>query len=124
MRSEIIDRVTKGEDVILDIDVQGALQIKKHIKNMPILEKCVEFVFIGPPDVAELEKRLRSRGTETEESIAVRLQNARNELEKWAQYDYLIINKEIDKTVDDMEHLIDIMHKSTKRLTKSGFFND
>jgi len=124
LRSEIIDRVTQGEDVILDIDVQGAMQIKKHIQNMSVLEKCVEFVFIGPPDFAELEKRLRSRGTETEESIAIRLQNARNELEQWAQYDYLIINKEIDQTVDDMENLIDILHKSTKRLTKSGFFND
>lgn len=122
LRSEIIERINKGEDVLLDIDVQGALQIKEYAKNDPLLEKCVEFTFIGPPSFAELEKRLRLRGTETEESIAVRLKNAKEELEKWQEYDFLIINKEIEKAVDDMEHLIDILHKKTKRLKESGFF--
>lgn len=122
LRSEIIDRIESGEDVLLDIDVQGALQIKEYVKNDELLAKCVEFAFIGPPDFAELERRLRSRGTETEEAISVRLKNARDELEKWDEYDYLIINKDLDKAVDDMEHLIDILHKCTKRLKDSGFF--
>ena len=122
LRSEIIDRINQGEDVLLDIDVQGALQIKKYVKNDDLLARCVEFVFIGPPSFEELERRLRSRGTETEEAIAVRLKNASDELEKWNEYDYLVINKELDKAVDDMEHLIDILHKCTKRLKDSGFF--
>lgn len=122
LRSEIFDRVNNGEDVLLDIDVQGALQIKEYVKSDDFLAQCVEFAFIGPPDFAELERRLRTRGTETEEAITIRLKNARYELEKWNEYDYLIINKDLDKAVDDMEHLIDILHKCTKRLKDSGFF--
>ena len=96
LRSEILDRVIDGEDVLLDIDVQGALLIREFIKNDQFLAKCVEFAFIGPPNFAELENRLRLRATETEEAIAVRLKNAKNELEKWDKYDFLIINKDID----------------------------
>lgn len=123
LRSEIIDRVTSGEDVLLDIDVQGAMQIKKYAENDEILKKCIEMVFIGPPNFKELEKRLRARATESEESIRIRLQNARTELEKWNEYGFLVINKELDKAVADMKAFIDVMHKSTKRLKESGFYN-
>lgn len=122
LRSEIVDQVANGNDVLLDIDVQGALQIREYIKDDELMAKCVEFAFIGPPDFLELERRLRSRGTEDEDTVQLRLQNAMDELNKWQEYDFLIINKDLDQTVKDMENLIDILHKSTKRMKKSGFF--
>ncbi len=122
LRSEVIDKVSAGEDVLLDIDVQGAMQIKKYAESDELLAKCLELVFIGPPSFDELERRLRSRATETEDAILLRLKNAKSELELWQEYGYLIINNELDEAVSDMKAFLDVMHKSTKRLNHSGFF--
>ena len=122
LRSEIIEKVSAGQDVLLDIDVQGAMQIKKYAESDDLLKKCLELVFIGPPSFDELERRLRSRATETEEAIQLRLNNAKSELELWCKYEYLIINNELDKAVADMKAFLDLMHKSTKRLKSSGFY--
>ena len=122
LRSEVIDKVNAGQDVLLDIDVQGAMQIKKYAEKDAILAKCLELVFIGPPSFDELERRLRSRATETEEAILLRLKNAESELKQWNQYGYLIINNELDKAVADMKAFLDVMHNSCKRLKSSGFF--
>jgi guanylate kinase len=121
LRSEVIDRVSAGRDVVLDIDVQGAMQIKKYAEGDELLADSLELVFIGPPSFEELENRLRSRATETEEAIQLRLKNAESELEQWHKYEYLIINNELDEAVSDMKAFLDIMHKSTKRLTNPGF---
>ncbi len=122
LKSEIIDRVNVGKDVLLDIDVQGALQIRESSKKYLLLGKCSEFVFLGPPSFDELERRLRSRGTEEEESIRKRLDNAKSELGHWKDYDYLIINQDVEQAVKDMENLIETLHKSTKRLEDTGFY--
>jgi len=122
LRSEIIDRVSAGEDVLMDIDVQGAMQIKEYAEEDEVLSNSIELVFIGPPNFEELEHRLRSRATESEESIQVRLKNAKAELEKWHEYGFLVINKELGKAVADMKAFLDVMHKSTKRLKDSGFY--
>jgi len=122
LKSEVVQRVASGADVLLDIDVQGAKQINRQAKDDPVLSRCVESVFIGPPSFAELERRLRNRATETEEVIQRRLQNARDEMEHWREYGFLVINKEIDRTVCDMRNLVDILHKSSKRLEDSGFY--
>jgi len=121
-RAEIANRVLEGRDVLLDIDVQGAARIREKAKSDDILARCFEYVFIGPPSYDELERRLRSRDTETEEAIRIRLETARTELERWRDYDFLIINKTVDATVADLRAFIDIMRKSTKRLEDSGFF--
>ena len=117
LKSEIIDKVSKGIDVLLDIDVQGAVQIKKVSDQNEILSKSVELVFIAPPSYEELEKRLRSRGTETDESLNIRLTNAKNEMNEWKNYSYYIINDKIDDTVNEMVQLINALHKSTKRMS-------
>jgi guanylate kinase len=122
LKSEIIDRVESGKDVLLDIDVQGAIQVRKSSEKKSLIERCSEYVFLGPPSFEELERRLRSRGTEKEESIRKRLDNAKSELEHWKNYDYLIINKDVEQAVKDMENLIEMLHKSTKRLEDAGFF--
>jgi len=121
LKSEVIDKVSAGYDVLMDIDVQGALQIKKCAENDELLAKSLELVFIGPPSFSELERRLRFRATETEEAIQLRLQNAESELEQWREYEYLIINDNLDDAVMEMKAFMDIMHKKTQRLRKSGF---
>ena len=111
---EVVDRLKVGCDVILDIDVQGAMKIKK-IDNI-VIRDCAEFVFIGPPTFDELEKRLRGRGTETEDVVKLRLNNAKDEIRYWSEYDYLLVNKEVDITVGDLKNILDVFHKGTKRL--------
>ena len=96
--------------------------IRKYAEKSPVLARSLEFVFIGPPNFDELEKRLRSRATESEASIKIRLENAKKELDAWNKYDFLLINKILDQTVRDMLNLIDVMHKSTIRLEDSGFY--
>jgi guanylate kinase len=89
-----------GIDVILDIDVQGA----------SILRRSQQFeatsIFISPPSLAELEERLRGRGTESEETIAIRLANARIELQAVKEYEYLVINDLLEETVDLLSSII------------------
>lgn len=116
LRCEVIDKIKSGTDVLLDIDVQGAMQIKNTAKNDPLLSLCAEFVFISPPDFKELERRLRSRGTETEEVIKGRLKDAKIELDFWKEYDFFLVNGDIEKTITDLRNLLDVLHKSAKRL--------
>jgi guanylate kinase len=87
-RAAVGDLLQQGVDVILDIDVQGASILR---------EKGLEgaFIFIAPPNIAELERRLRGRATESEEKIAVRMQNAKAELQAAVKYDYLLINDQL-----------------------------
>ncbi len=85
----------EGYDVVLEIEVQGGAQIKK------IVPDCVS-VFITPPSLEVLEKRLRGRGTEEEGTILKRLATARQELTQAGNYDYVVVNDRLEDAVDDM----------------------
>jgi len=122
LKTEVYPKLHQGIDVLLDIDVQGAMQIKNKGKKDKLLKKCLELAFIGPPSFAELERRLRTRATENEKTIEKRLKRAKQELKYWNKYDYLIINKELKKAENDMVNLLDILHKKTSRLKDSGFY--
>lgn len=115
LRSEVVDRVRKGEDVILDIDVQGALSLKSLTATDPELANAVELIFIAPPSVAELERRLRGRGTETEEAIARRIHNAVGELAKWSEYEYLLVNECSDNSIIEIKAIVSMLKLKTKR---------
>lgn len=93
-KSGIRQQLEEGIDVILDIDVQGAAILRRTGQ----IEAA--YVFIAPPNMAELEKRLRGRGTESEDRIQLRLQNARQELQAAGEYEYLIINEDLAETAD------------------------
>ena len=88
-----------GKDVILKIEVEGAMNIKR------LFPECC-LVFILPPSMQELERRLRKRGTETEEKIIERTAQAREELKFAENYDYLIVNGALEKAVDDLRAVI------------------
>lgn len=85
-REAVEQSLARGEDILLDIDVQGARQLKEQA-GLPAV-----FLFIAPPSAVELERRLRGRGTDAPEVIARRLENARREMAQADRYDYLVIN--------------------------------
>jgi len=92
-KSEVLDRLKKGIDVILDIDYQGAKQVAKHRE----LDERKLNVFIFPPSLEALERRLRQRGLNTEEEIETRLKKAIDEIDAGKEfYDYIIINDNLD----------------------------
>jgi len=124
LRSEIVDRVERGEDVLLDIDVQGAMQIKKYAMSDSLVGVATEYVFIAPPNMNVLEKRLRSRGTEKENVVQVRLSNAVQELAKWREYDYLIVNEKLEKALNEFQSLYNSMLLKTSRLKNLSFENN
>ncbi len=97
-RDEVEQHLKRGHDVILDIDVQGAMQVMEAAEPVT--------VFITPPSLEELEKRLRRRGTENEGDLALRLENAQKELQKMDRYDYLIVNDELQQAVEGLRSVI------------------
>ena len=116
LRQEVMDKAKAGRDVLLDIDIQGAQQIKKCAEDDGLLRRCLEFVFIAPPSYEELEKRLRGRATESEKDLRKRLDTSRVEMEYWREYDFVLINREIPQTINEFRELIEVLHKSTKRM--------
>jgi len=88
-----------GQDVILEIDVQGGQQVKK------IMPECVS-IFILPPSMKELENRLRGRSTEMDTVVDARLQAAREEVRHAEEYDYVVINDTVDKAVEEIKTII------------------
>jgi guanylate kinase len=102
-RQWVEDQLSNGIDVILKIDVQGGLNVKRA-KPEAIL------VFLVPPSLEELERRLRSRNSESEESITRRLLNARKELEQIPHYDYMIENSSIEYAVEELKAVIVAEH--------------
>lgn len=105
------DQIESGKDVILEIDVQGAMQVKKKWPDGV-------FIFILPPTLQELERRLRDRDTEEEESIRNRLAVANKEFESIPEYDYVIINDNIDESVNCVKSIIVSQHCNIKNLIK------
>ncbi len=88
-----------GYDVLLVIEVQGALQVKA-VRPEAIM------IFLAPPSLSALEERLRGRATETDEAIAIRLETAKRELEQAGSYDYLVINDDIVRAKDELASII------------------
>ena len=96
----VFDEIEKGEIVLLEIDVQGALQIKKRYKE-------AVFIFLLPPTMDELKSRLIKRDTETEEEINTRFKNAFKELDFVGEYDYFVVNNKVENAVKDIENIIE-----------------
>lgn len=102
-KMEVMDLMNEGIDVILEIDIQGAMQIKE------VYPEAV-FIFILPPSMAELRKRITGRGTETEDSLKRRMGEALNEISYIDKYDYCVINGELQEAVDRVTAIIMAEH--------------
>lgn len=98
-RAEVEAMRDAGRDVILEIEVQGAMQIKKLCPD-------AVFLFIAPPSIGELERRLKKRGTETDEVIAGRVAEAAGEIAMAPQYDYMIVNGDLDDAIADFRTVV------------------
>ncbi|MEE4162977.1 MAG: guanylate kinase [Woeseiaceae bacterium] len=98
-RSQVEEHLANGHNVILEIDWQGARQVRA---SMP---EC-RSVFILPPSRAELERRLRDRRTDSDEVIARRLRDAVSDMSHWDEFDYVIVNDDLDRAVADLEAVI------------------
>lgn len=115
LKSELLDRVRRGTDVLLDIDVQGAAQLRALCADSSEFCEACEFIFIMPPSFEELERRLRARGTETEESILRRLANAKGEMKHAHEYDHIIVNDDLGRAVREFTDLILGLRNHPKR---------
>jgi guanylate kinase len=102
-RQWVADQRAAGNDIVLKIDVQGALAVKERVPDALL-------IFFRPPSLEELERRLRARNTETEEQIARRLLDARNELAQMPHYDYCIVNDQVEQAVVDLRAVLRAEH--------------
>ena len=109
LKSEVLNRITRGEEVLLDIDVQGAMQIRQAAAADPVLAASVQFIMIVPPDLATLENRLRGRQSETEEQLSLRLAGAKKELSHFRIYDYLVVNDDLTRAAQELTALLQSM---------------
>lgn len=107
-----------GRDVLMDIDVQGAAQIRERLATLapsdPLRRGFVD-VFIAPPSIEVLRKRLLLRGKDTDEVIERRLRQAENELQRWPEYRYLIVNDRLDASYDALRSIIVAEHRRVLR---------
>ncbi|MGD2083869.1 MAG: guanylate kinase [Chromatiales bacterium] len=98
-RADIEDRLARGRDVILEIDWQGARQVRERLPY-------AVSVFILPPSAHALEERLRGRGQDSDEVIAARLAEARAELSHYAEFDYLVVNDQFDIALEELRAIV------------------
>lgn len=96
----VIKQLEKGRDIILEIDVQGGLQVKQKMPEQAVL------VFVLPPDLPTLRQRIINRGTETEDVIDKRFNEALNEIKLIGEYDYYVVNDELDDAAYDLQAII------------------
>lgn len=105
------DTLESGLDVILEIDVYGAMKVKRTRPDALM-------IFISPPSLVSLKERLIGRGTETLEQISERFSKARREMSFIPEYDYIIVNDDLEKAVDDMQSILRADRLRTSRLTR------
>lgn len=98
-KRKVLEKLNQGKDVILEIDIQGALKVKSQFSEGV-------FIFIVPPSMEELENRIKKRGTETEEEVAKRFQSSYKEINYVSKYNYIVINDEIEKAVERVKSII------------------
>ena len=102
-KQRVIEKLEQGIDVVLEIDIQGALNIKQNYPDGI-------FIFILPPSMAELRKRITGRGTETEEVINMRLSQTMKEISYINKYDYCVVNGELEEAVNRVKSIVVAEH--------------
>ena len=107
-KDKVIEKLEEGKEVVLEIEVQGALQVKAKMPD-------AVFIFIAPPSWKALESRLKNRGTESTEVIMERLTKAKGELMLASSYDYIVVNDEIENAVDKIIAIIRAEHAKCER---------
>ena len=115
LKSEVLKVIEGGRDVLLDIDWQGTQQLKQ-------VDPDIVRVFILPPSMVELERRLRARGTDSEEVIRRRMERAATEISHWAEYDYVLVNEDKETCLGKVHAILEAERlKATRRIGLHDF---
>ena len=101
----------EGDDVFMEIEVQGAMQVRELIND-------AIFIFLTPPDLQTLKNRLELRGTETSSVIDKRLAESKREIDMMSEYDYVVVNDKVDLAVDRIEQIINVHRMNSKRVAE------
>ena len=107
LKSEVLNKLRQGKDVLLNVDVQGAATIRARAQEDAELKRSLITVFLTPPSLLILEKRLKKRGTEPLATIQKRLGVSRQEIAQWKNFDYLIISNSIQEDLRRMQAIIE-----------------
>ncbi len=110
------DMIREGVDVILDIDTQGARQIKSHFTT-------AVFVFIMPPSMAILEERLRNRKSDREEEIRKRMRRAVDEIRDYGLYDYIVVNRDFERALSELRSIV-VAERCRTKLLRNNWIED
>ncbi|HHU20372.1 MAG TPA: guanylate kinase [Bacilli bacterium] len=108
-RQYVEETLEKGQDVFLEIEVQGALQVRENFPEGV-------FIFLCPPSLDELKNRIINRGTETEKSVMNRLRAAKDEIELMDAYDYVVVNDQVDQAVNKIQAIVESEHCKRERV--------
>ena len=114
LRAPLFNNLKNGVDVLIDIDTQGAAAIRNCGEEF--IRQSLADVFIMPPDLEELRRRLTKRGTETAEQIELRLVNAAREMELWRDYRYTIISQSVEEDLQKFRHITRAERYLSRRL--------
>jgi guanylate kinase len=115
VREPVLTNLKNGVDVLIDIDTQGAATIRS--RSDVVIQQALADIFIMPPDITELRRRLIKRGTETEQQIESRLATAKREMELWRDYRYTIVSGSIEEDLDKIRTIMSAERYLTRRLT-------
>jgi guanylate kinase len=114
LRETVVSNLKKGVDVLIDIDTQGAAAIRQY--NDRFVRQALADVFIMPPDLEELRRRLTKRGTETDKQVEVRLRTAAREMELWRDYRYTIISRSMEEDLQKFRQIMGAERILSRRL--------
>jgi guanylate kinase len=115
LKSEVVNKLRQGKDVLLNVDVQGAAAIRARAEEDPELKRSLITIFLTPPSIAILEERLKKRGTDSPAVIQKRLSVARQEISQWKNFDYLIISDTIQDDLRRTQFIIEAEKMRTAR---------
>ena len=121
LKSEVIDRISAGKEVILDIDVQGAKQIRQAAENDEVIRNAAVFILIAPPSLETLKERLTGRNSESAEQLKLRLDAAANELRHFRIYDYLVINDDLESAAGELINIFKAIRLRSANITEEIF---
>lgn len=114
LKQTVVDALAQGRDIIMDIDVQGAKQIRLACEAMPAddpIKKSLVDIFIAPPSMEELRRRLRGRSTDSDDVIEKRMRNAEGEMKHQPYYQHTVINDDFERAVHDLTEIIRSEHR-------------
>jgi len=115
LKSEVVNKLRQGKDVLLNVDVQGAAAIRARAEEDPELKRSLLTVFLTPPSIAILEERLKKRGTDSPAVIQKRLGVARQEISQWKNFDYMIISDTIQEDLRRTQCVIEAEKMRSER---------